>query len=78
MDTSAAPELPGMPPADRLQRAGAARRRLLCGYTPPKKTSSCRTCAHLLPVRVDQWRCTLHDFPVELGAICASWEPPAA
>jgi hypothetical protein len=51
-----------------------AKRRELAGYAAPKEAISCRGCLYRLggPERSS---CGLHQFPVELGAVCGSWAP---
>lgn len=72
------PPPPGPPP-----RLPIAQRRAGCGYVGPREAKSCRNCRHRVAryhsrdpsVESCSWRCTKHDFPVELGAVCADHGP---
>lgn len=79
------PELEGVPPLPATpEKKTIAERRVECGYTGPRAVKACRNCVHASGYVVSaQWigkqrsllRCGKHDFPVELGAICADHAP---
>ncbi len=76
-------EIPGeTAPPPPPPKTTIAERRLRVVYQDPKSRQGCRDCRHRRDVLLNTGshaesfsvRCKLHDFPVQLGGICADHE----
>lgn len=71
-------EIPGIEPAPAQAPALTIKqRRERCGYKGPREGPQCRSCHYVGVASIERGDvcCELHGFEVQLGGICADWEP---